>query len=247
MTLAIRGDRASCLSLQLGPRTWLLAVARGFGSIGGLATEAALLARLRAECERRVRSARFRRAIDRPQTAAMAMHAVLTRVNGDLYACTASHEDYVTAAASLTAVVVVAGHAYVLHAGATAAYLAHDGELVALSGDDVFDDRRRPLLGRAFMTGSSLDVTISSAALVQGDAIVLLERRLRGDADRRALLANLDASDPGEHVLVARFERDDTLPDDAPAYVGRPRANRAPAVARAAAALAFLIAAVVTH
>jgi len=246
MTLAIRGDRASCLSVQLGPRTWLLAVARGFGSIGGLATEAALLARLRAECERRVRSARFRRAIDRPQSAATAMHAVLTRINGDLYACTASHEDYVTAGASLTAVVVVAGHAHVLHAGATAAYLARDGEVVALCVDDVFDERRRPLLGRAFVTDSSLDVAISSAALLAGDAIVLLERRLRGEADRRALLTSLDASDPGEHVLVARFEHDDALGDDASANAGR-RRNAAPAIARAAAALAFALAAVFAH
>ena len=50
MTLAIRGDRTSCLSLQLGPGTWLLAVARGFGQIGGTPTETALLSRLRLEC-----------------------------------------------------------------------------------------------------------------------------------------------------------------------------------------------------
>ena len=73
MTLAIRGDRTSCLSLAARAATWLLAVARGFGSIGGVATESALLARLRAECERRMRSARFRRAIDRPRRAATAM------------------------------------------------------------------------------------------------------------------------------------------------------------------------------
>jgi hypothetical protein len=235
MTLAIRGDRTSCFTVQLGPRTWLLAVARGFGTIGGLATEAALLARLRGECERRVRSARFRRAIDRPQAAATAVLAVITRVNADLYVGTASHEDYVTAAASLTAVLVVHGQAYVLHAGATAAYLARGGDLMALSGDDVFEDRRKPVL----------DITISNTILSQGDAIVLLGRRLRDDTERRALLANLDASDPGEHVLVARFEYDDAAPGEF-ASVSRPPIF-ARALARTAAAISFLIAAVITH
>jgi serine/threonine protein phosphatase PrpC len=246
MTLAIRGDRASCLSLQLGPRTWLLAVASGFGSIDGLATEAALLARLRAECERRVRSARFRRAIDRPQAAATAMLALLTRVNGDLYACTASHEDYVTAAASLTAVVIVHGYAYVMHAGATAAYLARDGAIVSLSRDDVFDERRRPLLVRALAVAPVLDVTISSAILAPGDAIVLVGRRLRDEVERRALLGNLDASDPGEHVLIARFEQDDSVPADARGAPAR-QPVLMPAVARCAAAIAFLAAAVFAH
>lgn len=246
MTLAIRGDRTSSVTLQLGPRTWVLAVARGFGSIGGLATEAALLARLRAECERRVRGARFRRAMDRPQTAATAMLAVLTRVNGDLHACTASHEDYVTAAASLTAVVIVQGYAYVLHAGATAAYLARDGDIVALSGDDVFDDRLRPLLARALVVAPVLDVTISSAMLAPGDSIVLLERRLRGDVERRALLANLDASDPGDHVLIARFERDEAAAIDAP-LTPHHRARPGHALVGLAASIAFLIAIVFTR
>jgi len=242
MTLAIRGDRTSCLSLALGPRTWLLAIARGFGSIGGVATEAALLARLRAECERRARSARFRAAVDRPQTAATAMHGVLARVNGDLYACTASHEDYVTAAASLTAVVVVHGHAYVMHAGSTAAYLARQGEVMPLFRDDVFEERRGPLLVRAFAVAPVLDVTISSAMLAPGDALVLLGRRMRGDAERRALIASLEAGDPGERVLVARFDQDDLAPSDA--CVAAPRRPLARALARVAAAIAFVVAAV---
>ncbi len=237
MTLAIRGDRTSCLSLQLGPRTWLLAIARGFGSIGGVATEGALLARLRAECERRTRSARFRSAVDRPQAAATAMHGVLARVNGDLYACTASHEDYITAASSLTAVVIVHGHAYVMHAGSTAAYLAREGEVMPLCRDDVFEERRGPLLVRAFAVAPVLDVTISSAMLAPGDAIVLLGRRIRGDAERRAVLASLAAGDPGEGVLIARFDRDDVAPD---ARVAAPPRARA----RIAAAIAFIVSAV---
>ncbi len=237
MTLAIRGDRTSCLSLQLGPRTWLLAIARGFGSIGGVSTETALLARLRAECERRTRSARFRSAVDRPQAAATAMHGVLARVNGDLYAATASHEDYVTAAASLTAAVIAHGHAYVMHAGSTAAYLAREGEIMPLFRDDVFEERRGPLLVRAFAVAPVLDVTISSAMLAPGDTIVLLGRRMRGDAERRAVLASLEAGDPGERALIARFERDDVTPRDACAGAPRPPG-------RLAAAIGFLVAAV---
>jgi hypothetical protein len=242
MTLAIRGDRTCCLSLQLGPRTWLLAIARGFGSVGGVATETALLARLRSECERRTRSARFRSAIDRPQAAATAMHSVLSRVNGDLYAGTASHEDYVTAAASLTAVVIVHGHAYVMHAGSTAAYLAREGEIVPLFRDDLFEERHGPLLVRAFAVAPVLDVTISSAMLAPGDAIVLLARRARGEAERRAVLATLDAADPGERVLIARFDHDDVAAVDA--YAAAPQRPLARVLARLAAAIASAVAAV---
>jgi hypothetical protein len=59
MDVAIRGDRASCLSLQLGPRSWLFAVARGFGTVDGAAAAPATLERLRAECERRLRTERL--------------------------------------------------------------------------------------------------------------------------------------------------------------------------------------------
>lgn len=242
MTLAIRGDRAS-LRVRLGPRTWLLAVARGFGSIGGHASETALLQRLRVECERHGRYARFRRTMERPQAAATAILGILTRVNFDLYAATASHDDHVTAAASLTAVLVVEDRAFIMQAGSTAAYLARDGEVVALSGDDLFDEQGTPLLFRALAIGPALDLAISSATLAQGDVIVLLDRRLRVPADRRALLAQLETPTPGEHVLIARIERDEPAQTIAPSRP-RPSARLYPAFARLAAALAFLIAVV---
>ena len=72
MDVAIRGDRASCLTLQLGAQTWLFAVARGFGLIDGTAAAPSTLARIRNEFERRLKSERFRRALDRPQAAATA-------------------------------------------------------------------------------------------------------------------------------------------------------------------------------
>lgn len=243
MTLAIRGDRASSLSLQLGPHTWLLAIASGFGGVGGVTTESALLARLRIECERRARGARFRRAIDNPAGAATAMLAVLSRVNCDLFAATASHDDYVTAAASLTVVLVVHARAFAIQAGSTAAYLIHDGDVVALSEDDVFDDRPGGVLFRAIGLGPALDVTIASAPLAPNDAILLLGRRVRDAAERSALAEQLDDVEAGDHVLVASFERDDPLPL-------QPRVatlHLAAPFVRAAAAIAFLIAAVCAH
>jgi hypothetical protein len=209
--------------MQLGPRSWLLALARGFGRVDGLAIDRELLARLRAECERRLRGERFRRAVDRPQSAATAVLAALARVNSDLYARTAGHDDYVTAAASLTAALIVRGRAYVLHAGSTAAYLAHRGEVVALCGDDTFDDAPLPLLARALGTTPALDVAVSSVMLDEGDVIVLVGRRVPGEVDRRALIAHVESGDPADHVVVARFERDDAESD-----ADVPRAARTP-------------------
>jgi hypothetical protein len=224
--------------MQLGPRTWFLAVTRGFGSVDGVPIERALLARLRAECERRLRGERFRRAVDRPHAAATAVLAALARVNGDVYGRTAGHEDYVTAASSMTATLIVRGHAYVIHCGGTAAYLAHRGEVVALSSDDTFDDASLPLLARALGTTPALDVTVSNVTLDEGDVIVLLGRRVPGDVDRRALIAHVENTDPAEHVLVARFERDDAL-DEADAAL--PSFALVPAIARIVAAIGFVL------
>ncbi|MGA2759097.1 MAG: hypothetical protein ABSF08_02095 [Candidatus Cybelea sp.] len=247
MTLAIRGDRTSCLSLQLGSGTWLLAVARGFGQMGGLPIESALLARLRSECQGRMRSPLFRRAIARPQAAATAMLAVLARVNGSLYANTANHDDYVTAAASLTAVIVVQGLAYVIHAGATAAYLARGGAIAPLCNDDVMEERPIPVLARAFAAAPVLDVGISNVSLIPGDAIVLLGRRIAGASERQMLLERLEASDLGERILVARFEDDDGAIFPASSL----SVFRVPGIARIAtgiaAAVGFLAAAVLAH
>jgi hypothetical protein len=231
--------------MQLAGGTWLLAVSRGFGWIGGVRTEAALLARLRLECERRLRSPRFRRAVERPQAAATAMLAVLERVNASLHASTASHEDYVTAAASLTVVLVVARYAYVMHAGGTAAYLVRDGEIAALCADDILEERPFPVLSRAFAVAPTLDISISNARLGPGDAIVLLGRRVASDAERRALLQRLDASEPGEQILVARFEEDAATTGACERSSGA--AYAAVMLVRAAAALGFLFAAVLAH
>lgn len=208
MDVAIRGDRASCLSLQLGPRSWLFAVARGFGIVDGVAAAPATLARMRAECERRLRGERFRRAVDRPQAAATAMLGVLARVNGDLFARSAAHDDYVTAGCSLTAALVVRGHAYVIHTGGTAAYLAHKGEVGALTSEDALD-ASMPLLARALGTTPSLDVSVSSVAFDSGDIMILMGHRVRGEVDRRALIAHVEEAGANEHMLVVRFDDSD--------------------------------------
>jgi hypothetical protein len=242
MNVAIRGDRASCLTMQFGPRTWFLAVTRGFGIVDGAPVERALLSRLRTECERRLRSERFRRAIDRPQAAATAVLAVLSRVNSDLYARTAGHDDYVPAAASLTAALIVRGRAYIMHAGGTAAYLAHRGDVVALSGDDTFDDAALPLLARSLGTTATLDLAVSSVTLDEGDVIILVGRRIPGDVDGRGFIAHLESSDLSEHLLVARFEHEDAAEEVVARERGRDPVFYAVAFARIAAAIGFVLA-----
>ncbi|MGA8534615.1 MAG: hypothetical protein WB615_10945, partial [Candidatus Tumulicola sp.] len=89
------------------------------------------------------------------------------------------------------------------------------GEVTALSGDDTFDDTALPLLSRALCTSAALDVAVSSVMLDAGDMVVLLGRRVPGDVDRDALVAHVESAGPAEHVLVARFERDDAA-DESP-------------------------------
>lgn len=249
MDVAIRGDRACCLSLQLGPRSWLFAVARGFGTVDGQAAGPATLARVRAECERRLRTERFRRAVDRVQAAPTAILGVLARVNGELFARSASHADYVTAGASVTLAVIVRGYASVIHSGGTAAYLAHRGEINVLTGDDSLGEAAQVLLGRALGASSSLDVSVSSVTFDPGDVMILMGHRVRGDVDRRALVAHVEAAGDSEHLLVVRFDDSDRAIEElgtpqAPAVVYRARLGRVLAcfTVGLAAALAALIA-----
>jgi serine/threonine protein phosphatase PrpC len=207
--VAIRGDRACCLSLQLGPRTHLFAVARGFGKYDGVDAAPFALAALRRECERRMRTERFRRAVDRVAAAPTAVLGALARVNGELFARSASHADYVTAGASMTIAVVVRGYACVIHTGNTAAYLAHRGEIGVLTGDDALGGSTRVLLGRALGTTSSLDVAVSSITYDAGDVMILMGHRVRGDIDRRSLVAHVERAGESEHLLVVRFDESD--------------------------------------
>ena len=247
MNVAIRGDRASCLTIQLGARTWLLAVTRGFGAVDGIPTERALLAQLRAECERRLRRERFRRAVNRPAAAATAVLAALARANAEIHGRTPGHDDYVTAACSLTAVLIVRGHAYVMHCGGTAAYLAHGNDVTPLSGDDTFEDAGLPVLARALGTSTGLDVAVSSVLLDAGDIVILTSRRLSGTVDRHALAAHVETANPGEQVLVARFERDDAADDGGANEFHRPAFRMGPLLVRAAVAVLLALALVLAR
>lgn len=244
MDVAIRGDRASCLSLQLGPRSWLFAVARGFGLIDGAAAAPATLARVRGECERRLKGERFRRAVDRPQAAATAMLGVLSRVNGDIFSRSAAHDDYVTAGCSLTATLVVRGHAYVIHSGGTAAYLAHKGEVTSLTSEDAFESVT-PLLSRALGTASSLDVSVSSVAVDAGDVMILMGHRVRGEVDRRALIAHVEEAGANEHMLVVRFDDGDRAMDELVTAV-KPPVPADPRVQAAVATFVFVFGLLIT-
>ncbi len=209
MDVAIRGDRAGCLTMKLAEHTWLFAVAAGFGSIDGQPSAPAALARVRAEGERRVRAERFRRAIDRPAAASNALLSILARVNTDLFARSAAHADYITAGCSMTAVLVARGRGYVVHAGGTAAYLAHGGSVRALTADDSFQDVPRPLLARALGTSPNLDVCVSNFALHPGDVVVLVAHRVPGEIDRERLIAHVERAAASEHLLVVRFDDTD--------------------------------------
>jgi hypothetical protein len=248
MDVAIRGNRASCLSMQLGPRSWVFAVARGFGTLDGVGAAPSALDRLRRECERRLRTERFRRAVDRVQAAPSALLGVLARVNGEMFARSAAHADYVTAGCSMTLALVVRGYACVMHTGGTAAYLAHRGDVVALTGEDGLHEAPVELLGRALGTTPSLDVSVNNVSFAAGDVMILLGHRVRGDVDRRALIEHVERAGDAEHMLVVRFDESDRAIEELAKPEPPVIAYRAPLRVRAAlfAAAAAAILALLT-
>jgi serine/threonine protein phosphatase PrpC len=156
----------------LAADSYLFAVATGFGRIDGEAAAPLALGRLRREFERRARSGH-------------ALKRAVTRVNDELHARSASHEDYVTAGASMTAVLLIRERAYLAHIGSTAGYLVRGGSVVALTKNEAFDgEPGLPVLMRALGLTRTLDLAISAFALVPGDALVLAERPLSASAER---------------------------------------------------------------
>lgn len=172
MAVAVSGDRGCCLAQQLAAGSYLFAVATGFGRIDGEAAAPLALGRLRRELERHSRSGR-------------ALKSAVARVNGELHARSASHEDYVTAGASMTAVLLIDERAYLAHIGSTAGYLVRDRSVIALTKNEAFDaGPGLPVLMRALGLTRTLDLAVSSFALVPGDALVLAERPLPASAER---------------------------------------------------------------
>lgn len=203
MNVAIRGDRGACVTQRLGPQTYLFAVANGFGFVEGEPIAQNVLERLRDEMQRRAR---------RPKQLKNALSGAFTRVNDEVHARTASHDDYVTAACSATGVLLMENRAFLVHAGSTGAYLARDGYVVSLTKHDSFDGPL-PVLTRAIGVASSLEVTSCSFALHEGDTLVLTGRRLQEAADRRRLADSLTQGPenvPGSgNMLLVRFQPED--------------------------------------
>jgi serine/threonine protein phosphatase PrpC len=223
MDVAISGDRATCLTQELAPETYLFAVANGFGSVEGQPVARAVLARLRNEFERRSRGDRLRRAEQRGKGISASLLGAFARVNEDMHARTASHDDYVTAACSVTGVLLVKERAYLAHVGSTAAYLARDGYVVSLTKNDAFEAEGMPVLTRALVSASTVEVAVCSFALNEGDALVLAGRRLRESDDRRRLAESLihgTHASAGDQLLVVRYApaREPEVPEEAKSH-----------------------------
>ncbi len=209
MDVAISGDPSSCVSRQLADNTYFFAIASGFGSIQGEPAAPAVLKRLRTEFERRGRADRFRRCERRPKGVTSGMQAAFARVNEDMHARTASHDDYVTAGCSVTGVLLLDDRAYLAHVGSTAAYLARDGYVVSLTKNDAFEERNVAILTRALVSAPSVEIAVCSFALNEGDALVLLGHRV-AQADARARIADCVSRVErgqacGEQLLVVHY------------------------------------------
>jgi serine/threonine protein phosphatase PrpC len=182
----------------------LFAVANGFGCVEGEPIAHNVLQRLQEEMQRRAR---------RPKHFKNALTTAFYRVNDEVHARTASHEDYITAACSATSVLLVENRAYLAHAGSTSAYLARDGYVVSLTKNDTFEGEGIPVLTRAIGIAPTIDVAACSFTLNDGDTLVLSGRRLRETEERRRLAECLtygagDAAE-GEQMLVIRFQPDE--------------------------------------
>lgn len=210
MDVAIRGDLASCLTLRLAPATWLFAIARGFGEIEGAPIARAALTRLEGECRRRTRGETRSRRLLRSHNAATTLCGALARVNGALYLRSAGHDDYVPAACSLSAALVVRDRAYVAHAGSTAVYLVHGQNVLALTSGDIFEGDQ-PVLSRALGIAPALAFTVSSIGLESGDILALCGHALREVFDSRHFIEALETGTE-QQVLRVRYESSDELP-----------------------------------
>jgi len=175
VNVAVSGDRGCCISQRLSDESYLFAVATGFGRIDGEPVAAFALTNLRQRLQR----------APKPRSVEAMLGGVIARVNDELHARSASHEDYVTAGASMTAILLLRERAYLAHVGSTAAYLARGGSVMALTTNDAFEDGfGRPVLIRALGLARTLDMAVTAIALAPGDALVLAEHELPARAER---------------------------------------------------------------
>jgi hypothetical protein len=155
----------------------------------------------------------MQRRVRRPKNFKNALTTAFCRVNDEVHARTASHEDYTTAACSATGVLLVENRAYLAHAGSTGAYLSRDGYLVSLTKNDAFESDGIPVLTRALGIAPVIDVAACSFTLNDGDALVLTGRRLREADERRRLTDCLayggEGTQGGEQMLIIHFQPDE--------------------------------------
>jgi hypothetical protein len=211
MDVAIRGDLASCLTLRLASSTWVFAISRGFGEVDGVPIARAALTRFESECRRRTRSEARRRRLLRSHVAASVLCGALARVNSALYLRSAGHDDYVPSACSISAALVVRNRAYVSHAGSTAVYLVHGGDVLALTGDEAFETSPGvPVLARALGVEPALNFAVSSIALENGDVLAFCGHTMRGNVDSQRFVEMLE-NGPEPHVLRVRYEASDDI------------------------------------
>lgn len=200
MELTISGQRRRCSAVTLSAGTRAYAVCDGFGSIDNVPVEELALRAIFDVLQSKARSPRFTLQLQRPKAVSSMLVSAFSRVNGQLYSRSASHDDYVTCGASLTLVLLCGERAYLAHLGNTAAYLSRGGYMIALTKDDscAFDlpvgravavSAHPPVLTRALGSAPHVELSVCSFRVSGDDAIVLSSKRLAGFEDRRALSA----------------------------------------------------------
>lgn len=191
MNVAISGDGSSCLAFEPAPGATVVALARGFGSVGNEPVTRIVLNGLRGDLSRKLRGDRLARASRKPRGVLRVLTGAYARVNAEVFARSAGNEDYVTAGCSLTALVVANGTGYLAHTGSTAAYLVRDGGTIALTQDDAIDTPAGRVLTRAVGCSPALQVAVSSFDVHDGDELVLGSR-----AGERSVIVRYAAETP---------------------------------------------------
>lgn len=247
----------------IGPGVVLLAIAEGFGRIGGVPGPALAVDAVREGLSRRLRSD--------GRDARASLIAALANANAHLYSQSGSTEDRVVAGTSLTAALIVGARAHVAHVGRTRAHLVRDGALTILTADDELDGdawsaarstaptdaMSAHLLTRTLGSQPALEATVTAVRLAAGDALILstgafhaavdgteIAFALHGDASPDAAAQRLIAlasgrARSGGTVIVGRALAE--LPAPEPDPERRKRTRTAAAVAAVLAAIGLIL------
>ena len=174
MNVAVNGERTSLLTRQLRSGAFLFAVAQGFGVIDGEPAPRRALVRIAEELERAARYDYLRRTAGNPRREAALLRCAVDAANAYVHGRSASHDDYVTAACSFTAILLVETRAYVAHAGSTSAYVARAGALASLTRNTTFEDSSAvPVVLDALGLTNVLRLPVKALTIADGDALIL--------------------------------------------------------------------------